>query len=404
MSQADRLDRDLTAWFVESAAPSVPAWTDDLLRATAGSRQRPRWSFVTRWLPMAGTTARPRAFARVPWRVVVLVALLLALVGGALLVVGSRPRVPPPFGRAANGLVAYASVGDIHVVDPATGVRGVLVPGLETDSDPRWSRDGTRLAFMRGDGIMARPAFVNADGSGLVEAQMEPMTGIDSDSITWSPDSSAIAFTAGLVVHVVEATDGRVTRLDEPLSDGELYWRPPGGRQLLYLADAPAGQYPLLVDVASGRGHALPVPRDIEDLGRASGWTADGGSYLVLVALGAGRMGTLVVDAATGTSRVLPVAYGQVSNDGTRVVGLNADTRRGNTWLCVVPIAGGDCTRISDVYHGQWDTYYRWSPDDRWVFTRRDDGRPMAFGSDGTVVPQPAWVAEGAESWQPVAF
>ena len=58
-------------------------------------------------------------------------------------------QVPQPFGRAANGLVAYAAAGDIFTVDPVTGVSTAIITGPETDINPRWSRDGTHLAFER---------------------------------------------------------------------------------------------------------------------------------------------------------------------------------------------------------------------------------------------------------------
>ena len=53
MSQAERLDRELTDWFSETAVPSIPDWTDELLALTARTRQRPRWAFRSRWLPGA---------------------------------------------------------------------------------------------------------------------------------------------------------------------------------------------------------------------------------------------------------------------------------------------------------------------------------------------------------------
>ena len=47
--------------------------------------------------------------------------------------------------------------------------------------------------------------------------------------------------------------------------------------------------------------------------------------------------------------RIVPIGYGQLSNDGTRIVGPHA-ARRDRTWLCVAPIAGGPCEPISEPY------------------------------------------------------
>ena len=122
MSATDRLERDLTAWFVETAAPRTPDYTDDILRQTARSRQRPRWTFPERWLPVSVITLRPgdpadRSVGTVG--LLVVLALLLAVATGVY--VGGQKRVPAPFGEAANGLVAYSNGGDIYTVDPTTG-------------------------------------------------------------------------------------------------------------------------------------------------------------------------------------------------------------------------------------------------------------------------------------------
>ena len=79
--------------------------------------------------------------------------------------------MPQPFGRAANGLVAYAAAGDIYTVDPVTGVSTAIITGPETDVNPRWSRDGTHIAFERkavGDSGPGLVYVARADGSDVV--------------------------------------------------------------------------------------------------------------------------------------------------------------------------------------------------------------------------------------------
>ena len=110
MNGNDRLERELTTWFVDTATPRTPDWTADILTATATMRQRPRWSFPARWLPAAIVPRLPRLTLQpVPWRRSLSLALLgLLLAAAVTLYVGSRPRLPAPFGPAVNGLVAYA--------------------------------------------------------------------------------------------------------------------------------------------------------------------------------------------------------------------------------------------------------------------------------------------------------
>ena len=107
MNGTDRLERELTAWFADTAASQTPDWTADVLAATSTMRQRPRWSFPTRWLPAA--VVGPRLTLRpIPWRTIAVLATAgLLLAAAVTLYVGSRPRLPAPFGPAANGLVAY---------------------------------------------------------------------------------------------------------------------------------------------------------------------------------------------------------------------------------------------------------------------------------------------------------
>ena len=77
MNGNDRLERELTTWFADTATPRTPDWTADILAATATMRQRPRWSFPARWLPAAVVPRLPRLTLRpVPWRTIALLAAL----------------------------------------------------------------------------------------------------------------------------------------------------------------------------------------------------------------------------------------------------------------------------------------------------------------------------------------
>jgi Tol biopolymer transport system component len=169
MNQTDRLERDLTALLAATAAPRAPDYTDDILRQTARVRQRPRWTLLERWLPMSEFALERVGPRPLPWRTIALLALLVLLVIGAVaLYAGSRPRVPAPFGPANNGLVAYAAGGDIYTVDPRLGTHHAIVTGLDEDRSPRWSRDGTRLAFLRGRDTVTKLGIVDADGGNPV--------------------------------------------------------------------------------------------------------------------------------------------------------------------------------------------------------------------------------------------
>ena len=129
------------------------------------------------------TMARTRGLRPI-LAVVMLVLLTVALVATAL-VIGSQRREPPPFGPARNGAIVYHQDGDLFIADQLGGTPRPLVAGSETDSDPVFSPQGDRVAFIR-DG--ARIMTVSLDGSDVRELAM-PGTVVRLD---WSPDGSAL--------------------------------------------------------------------------------------------------------------------------------------------------------------------------------------------------------------------
>src|SRR6476661_1371515 len=135
MTAFDRFERSIPELMTELAPLGAPDYVDDLLQRSARTRQRPAWSALERWIPMADLTGRLATAPRVPWRQVATALLIIALLAVAAAVfVGSRtPKLPAPFGVARNGLLVYASGGDIFTVDPVTGVRTAIVTGPEID-------------------------------------------------------------------------------------------------------------------------------------------------------------------------------------------------------------------------------------------------------------------------------
>jgi Tol biopolymer transport system component len=116
---------------------------------------------------------------------------------------------PDPFGLADGCCVdwspdgsdiAYAhSNGQIHLIAPTgTNDRALLDPAARgAEFDPRWSHDGTKIAFLKSDTSVAFPtpvpAIMNADGTGrLILA-----TGLQANSsVEWSFDGGHLAFSA----------------------------------------------------------------------------------------------------------------------------------------------------------------------------------------------------------------
>ncbi len=403
MNRFDHLERDLAAWFLEVSSPRDPDLTDDILRLTAGMRQRARWSFPERWLPMSVITLARRSIRPVPWRTIGLIALLaLILAAGLALYAGSQPRPAPMLGLAANGLVAYEADGDIFTVDPVSGARTGVIVGAEQDRGPHFSLDGTRLVFLRAGQSGDIPVVADADGRNVLVTNTTGLTSADPESIMWSPDGRSVVILAGaegaVKIHVIDAIDGGVRTLPMDFLDGEIYWRPPDGRAFMFVSGSEAANQLSLYSLDTGTVETIAAPARPGGIVRPSGWTADGHKFAFYESDDRSS-GTHVVDVVSGDSAILNVGYGELSNDGTRLVGLNGDAT--HTWLCVVPAGGGSCMPITEPFAGPWGWNYWWSPDDQSILTKRSDGATLVLDPDGgPTQEQPAWIADGGESWQ----
>ena len=103
MTSIDRFDpfeQRITAAIGEIAAPRRPDYLEGILRQTARTSQRPRWTFPARWLPAPAAGSGRSVSRQVVGRTIVLLVVLAALVAGAA-IVGSRlvTRSDPGPGR-----------------------------------------------------------------------------------------------------------------------------------------------------------------------------------------------------------------------------------------------------------------------------------------------------------------
>jgi len=224
-------------------------------------------------------------FASVPFRALIVLALILILAAAALvLTVGSRQRVPPPFGPARNGPLAYEQSDAIYARDTVDGPERVLI-GSEGGKIKfaGFSPDGTRLSFVRT--IAGSDYLFVADADGRAERKILA-TALHDAYITWAPDGRTVAvsdevdFVRKVMLVHIDGTPPTIVDLGDARPT-DMVWRPPVGAELLVRATTRGGGQDFFLIRTDGtliRSFGLPSPlrfgSDWDNSGPA--WSPDG--------------------------------------------------------------------------------------------------------------------------------
>ncbi len=391
MTTFDRFERSIPELMTELAPARVPDYFDDMLRQTTGATQRPAWSFPERWLPVE-ITARPLSMRSFPWRPVLVLALVVALIAAGLaLYAGSQNRVPTPFGPAGNGLLMYRGPdGAIVSLDPTSGAQATVLPASDVIADPLLSGDGRRVALIQTSPQLSTIVVEDLDG-----AHRTTLAGTYRfiGASEWSPDGSKIAFLAdekGVASIHVAATDGSsVTTL--PLERDVITLRfLPDGRLVFIAAEQPGQACPgdpvtdrcaLFIVNADGTAFEPLIPaNDFHGINTIAP-SADG-TKLLWVEWKTGAEGRLhLFDLATRTDRrvpddAFPKPYSMnrawLSPDGASIL-FDFFEADGDHWG-VVSSAGGTPVRIGERFADGSPTEAAWAPDGKSILARYGTG------------------------------
>ena len=434
MTTDRHLERDLPAILGEIATGRYPDYIDDVLTTTAQRRQRPTWTFPERWLPVELVTARVPS-TRMPWRRLGVLALIALLFAAAIVgyVASQQTRLPAPFGPARNGHVVYAEKGDIYSVDPRSGVAQAIVTGPETDLDPRFSRDGTKVVFERRlDDGKSLVLVAQANGGGLAQVTPKPVElsksvlGEHWDRYQFSPDGLTVLIAStknGVPGIAIAQSDGSgIREIAFPrLLATEPSFRPDGS-EILFVADGVTGKGHgiFAVNATSGTVRTIVEPSSVFDLAMAN-WSPNGAQ--ISYARWGGAEGLTVharVISADGTGdRELPAPPDAVwssgsewSNDGTRVLTWHGSTQEfKNVRVAIVP-ADGSSPGTEIPYNGVINdgccAAWEWAPDDSKVLGTPIDanGQPLqqviVDPIAHAIAPAP-WTTTSDPTWQRVA-
>ncbi len=431
LDQFDPFEQRISAAIEEIAAPARPDYLADVFSVTARTSQRPRWSFLERWLHL-DTALGPVAVRRMPLRPLLLLALLLLLAAALTAVyVGAQRRVPAPFGPANNGRIAYPSNGDLYVRDSLADQGRLLVGGDGKQTAPTWSPDGQWLSFVTTTNAGDLFTVVRADGSGARQLMTIPPTG--NAQAAWRPDSRAIAIirdVSGAPRMSISYVDGTPTR-DVALGDLsplDVSWRPPGGATILVRAKDPAGVvdlYAIRPDGTGLHGFGLPGTSSFGSTYTLSGssWSPDGSTIAYnsieldpTTFITHFRTRLIAGDGSNGralpgpTDPAVQEGWPTYSPDGRRIIvhrwTFKSDTDPGAGWLAAMPVDGSAPARdIGPRIPGGEDTglVKTWSPDGSRILMSTDNTKQV-FSIDpitGSYEEIP-WTSE-LPDWQRVA-
>ena len=326
---------------------------------------------------------RPVARPILSARVVVAALLLIMVLVATPALIGRRPATTPRFGSAGNGVIAWALDGDIIAGDPITGATRPLIAGPGLDRNPIYSRDGSRLAFLRqvaADQDRFDLFVTDAAGTASIMVSAVPMS--MPVALEWAPDSDSL---------LVNESDGRLFRYSVHGSPRRLLVdgvdlepdaaRPPDGVDVLYQRHAePGALYVMARDGSRPRELVGPTADACScTLAGPARWSPDGREVAFTLRLDANEARLFVMTAdGTGLRRVTNEAGPGIEADpswspvGDRIAfnrWQRDDAGDQQVQAIGVVTAAGDRVQPVGVAPAAEGALIEWSPDGRMILS-----------------------------------
>ena len=310
--------------------------------------------------------------------------------------VASDPQISPDgktivYVRRSGDIMTDRMASSLWLIDVTSGRQ---TPFATSGNSPRWSPDGTRIAYVAGDGEQSQ-LFVRWLASGS-STRVTSLPG-DPSALAWSPDGTRIAYVATFA--------GEGTTLGKPPAKPEgAKWAP--GLEVIdrvtYRNDGAGYRkpgYAHLFVIAADGGAARQLTFGRFDDDGPLAWSPDG-RRLLFAAIRAGDTEREVlntdvqsVDVASGavtalTTRQGPDANARFSPDGQRVAWIGFDDhRRGyeDAQLYVGGADGGAPRSLTAALDRSVEDV-QWARDGRSLYASYDDRgqRKLArIGNDG---------------------
>lgn len=321
--------------------------------------------------------------------------------------VAADPQISPDgtqiaYVRRSNDVMTDRARGTIWLIDTRTGAQAPLVAGPGGHSQPRWSPDGKRLAYVSSADGSAQ-LFVRWMGSG----ETARITGLPDTpgSIAWSPDGRRVAYTLFVpddgqkIGNAPAKPDG--AKWADPLevitavvyrADGQGYLKP--GYDQVHVVSAEGGASVQLTYGARNAEGPLSWSADSSEIFFSGNLTADWEREGANTEVHAVSVATRTV--RTLTTRKGPDANPVVSPDGRQIAYIGYDDRYvgyQNAELSVMNISGGGSRSLTKGLDRSVSDPV-WSADGRSIFVSYEDHgsvKVARVGLDGSI----RTVAEG---------